>query len=140
MFNLFDILEDILIITTEGKVIVRRIKNPEIEGVFFSNLIRALNIFCQDFAHEQLNQFEFSEIRFDIIKKESLFFVGSSLKTVKHKKVLRVLQRIVDYFFEKYKNENLYNLEGKAEILGEIENYINKTRDEVIIDMLFTKK
>lgn len=137
---MFDILEDILIITNEGKVIVRRIKNPKIEGVFFSNLVRALNIFCEDFAQEQLNQFEFSNFRFDIIKKEELFFIGSSSKTIKHKKVLRLLGRIIDLFFERYKNNNLNNLERNQEILQEIEDYLCKTRDEIIIDMLFTKK
>jgi hypothetical protein len=137
---LFDILEDILIITNEGKVIVRKIKNPKIEEIFFSNLVRALNKFCEDFAHEQLNQFEFSNFRFDVMKKKNIFFVGSSLKIIKHKKVLRLLERIIDIFFEKYKNENLNNLEENPEILQEIEDYINKTRDEIIIDMLFTKK
>jgi hypothetical protein len=137
---LFDLLEDILIITNEGKVIVRKIKNPQIEEIFFSNLVRALNTFCENFAHEQLNQFEFSNFRFDIIKKGNLFFIGSSLKTTKHKKVLRILQRIIDIFAEKYKNERLNSLEENPKIFQEIEEYINKTRDEIIIDMLFTKK
>ena len=137
---MFDILQDILILTNNGKVIVSRIKNPKIEKFFFGNLVSALNTFCESFAHEQLNQFEFSNFRFDIIKKKNFFFIGSSLKTIKHKKVLRLLRCIMDLFFERYKKENLNNLDGNPEILQEIEDYINKTRDEIIIDMLFTKK
>ena len=136
---MFEILEDIIIITNEGKVIVRRIKNPKIEEIFFSNLVRALNKFCENFAHEELNQFEFSNFRFDIIKRGGLYFIGSSLKTIKHKRALRLLEGIIN-LFERYKNEKLNDLEGNPEILREIEDYINKTRDEIIIDMLFTKK
>lgn len=137
---MFDILQDILIITNNGKTIVSKIKNPKLEKIFFGNLVSALNTFCEDFAHEQLKQFEFSNFRFDIIKRNNLFFIGSSLKATKHKRVLRVLRRIIDLFFEKFKNEDLNNLEVNPNLLQELEDYINKTRDEVIIEMLFTKK
>ena len=71
---MFDVLQDILIVTNNGKTIVSKIKNPKIEKFFFGNLVSALSTFCEDFAQEQLNQFEFSNFRFDIIKRSNLFF------------------------------------------------------------------
>lgn len=137
---MFDILQDILIVTENGKVIVSKIKNPQIKKLFFGKLVSALSSFCEDLSHGQLNRFEFSNLRFDIIKRENLYFLGSSSKSIKHKKVLKILERIIDLFFDLYAYEDFNDLDGHINLFQELEEYINKTRDEIIIELLFKKK
>ena len=137
---MFDILQDILVITRIGKVLISKIKNPQIEKDLLGKLVSALDTFCEDLSHEELRQFEFSNLRFDIIKKKDIIFLGSSSKNVKHKKVLKVLRYIIDLFFERYSEEYLNNWNGNIDLFRELEEYIAKTRDEMIIEMLFKKK
>ena len=137
---MFDILNDILIITESGKVVASKVNNPQIEEQLFGMLMSALTSFAQELTHEQLKCLEFSNLRFDLIKKNGFIFLASSSRKIKHKKVLRVLDHVIDLFFEHYPQEELIKWDGSVNIFQELEDYITKTRDELIIELIFKEK
>lgn len=137
---MFDILKDILIITESGKVIASKITNPQIEDQLFGMIISAVSSYTQGVTHEDLNCLEFSNLRFDIKKKNGFIFLASSSRQIKHKKVLRILEHIIELFFQLYPTDELSNWDGSINIFHELEDYITKTRDELIIELIFKKK
>ena len=138
--NVFDILQDILIITDSGKVIASKVNNPQIEEQTFGMLMSALSSFVGELTHDQLNCLEFNNIRFDIVKRNNFLFLASSSRRIKHKKVLRIIDHIIDLFFERYPKEELNKWDGNVNIFHELEEYITKTRDELIIELIFKEK
>lgn len=137
---MFDVLEDILIITESGKVIASKIYNPQIEEQLFGMLISALSSYTQELTDENLKCVEFSNYRFDIIKKNRFLFLATSSRKIKHKKVLSLLDYIADMFFKWYPNEKLNKWDGSVNIFHELEEYITKSKDELIIELIFNKK
>lgn len=137
---MFDTLQDILIITESGKVIASKVSNPQIEEQVFGMLISALSSFAHELTHEQLNCFEFNSLRFDLIKKNNFIFLASSSRMIKHKKVLKILDHVIDLFFQRYPKEELNKWDGNVNIFRELEEYITKTRDELIIELIFKEK
>ena len=137
---MFDTLQDILIITESGKVVASKINNPQIEEQIFGMLISALSSFTQELTHEQLKCLEFNNLRFDLIKRNNFIFLASSSRRIKHKKVLRILDHVITLFFQRYPKEELNNWDGNVNIFHELEDYITKTRDELIIELIFKEK
>ncbi len=137
---MFDTLQDILIITDSGKVVASKVSNPQIEEQVFGMLISALTSFTQELTHEQLNCLEFSNLRFDLIKRNNFIFLASSSRRIKHKKVLRLLDHVITLFFQRYPKEELIKWDGNINIFHELEDYITKSRDELIIELIFKEK
>ena len=137
---MFDILKDILIITDSGKVIASRITNPQIEDQLFGMLISAVSSYAQEITHQDLKCLEFSNLRFDIKKKNGFLFLVSSSRLIKHKRILRILEHIIELFFQQYPTEELTKWDGSINIFHELEEYITKTKDDLIIELIFKKK
>ena len=137
---MFDVLKDILIVSESGKVIASKITNPQIEDQLFGMLITAVSSYAQEITHQDLNCLEFSNLRFDIKKKNGFLFLVSSSRQIKHKKVLRILEHIIELFFQRYPTDELNNWDGSINIFHDLEDYITKTRDELIIELIFKKK
>lgn len=137
---MFDILEDILIITESGKVIASKIRNQQIEEQLFGMLISALSSYAQELTNQQLHCVEFSNHRFDIIRKNSFLFLATSSRIIRHKKALNLLHYVADLFFQRYPREKLNNWDGSFNIFHELEEYMSKSKDELIIELIFKKK
>lgn len=137
---MFDTLQDILIIAESGKVVASKVSNPQIEEQIFGMLMSALTSFIGELTNDQLNCLEFNNLRFDLIKRNSFLFLASSSRKVKHKKVLRILDHVITLFFERYPKEELNKWDGNVNIFQELEDYITKTRDQLIIDLIFKEK
>ena len=137
---MFETLKDILIITESGKVVASKISNPQIEDQIFGMLFSALSTFTQELTHEQLKGLEFNNLRFDLINRNHFIFLASSSRKIKHKKVLRILDHVTTLFFQRYPGEELNKWDGNVNIFHELEDYITKTRDELIIDLIFKEK
>ena len=137
---MFDTLQDILIIAESGKVVASKVSNPQIEEQIFGMLMSALTSFIGELTHDQLNCLEFNNLRFDLIKRNSFLFLASSSRKIKHKKVLRILDHVITLFFERYPKEKLSKWDGNVNIFHELEDYITKTRDQLIIDLIFKEK
>jgi len=127
---MFDTLQDILIIAESGKVVASKVSNPQIEEQIFGMLMSALTSFIG----------EFNNLRFDLIKRNNFLFLASSSRKIKHKKVLRILDHVITLFFERYPKEKLNKWDGNVNIFHELEDYITKTRDQLIIDLIFKEK
>jgi hypothetical protein len=121
-------------------VVASKINNPQIEEQIFGMLISALSSFAHELTHEQLNCLEFSNLRFDLIKRNNFIFLASSSRRIKHKKVLRTLDHVINLFFQRYPTDKLNQWDGNANIFQELEKYITKTRDELIIELIFKEK
>jgi len=137
---MFDTLQDILIIAESGKVVASKVSNPQIEEQIFGMLMSALTSFIGELTHEQLNCLEFNNLRFDLIKRNSFLFLASSSRKIKHKKVLRIIDHVITLFFEQYPKEKLNKWDGNVNIFHELEDCITKTRDQLIIDLIFKEK
>jgi len=137
---MFDTLQDILIIAESGKVVASKVSNPQIEEQIFGMLMSALSSFIGELTHDQLNCLEFNNLRFDLIKRNKFLFLASSSRKIKHKKVLRILDHVITLFFERYPKEKLNKWDGSVNIFHELEDYITKTRDQLIIDLIFKEK
>jgi hypothetical protein len=137
---LFDVLQDILIITDSGKVIASKVTNPQIEEQLFGMLISALSSFAEELADGKLNNLEFCNLRFDIVRKENFLFLGSSSRKIKHKKALKTLENISELFFKYYPKNTLKEWNGTINIFDELDKYIKKSRDELIIELVFKEK
>jgi len=134
---MFDILQDILIITDTGKVLASRINNPQIEEQLFGMLLSALSSFAKEITEGELNHVEFSNLRFDFIRKQGFIFLASSSKSIKHKKAFKMLDYISNLFFERYPKEKLNEWDGNINIFHDLEDYITKSKDELFIELLF---
>ena len=137
---MYNILKDILIITESGKVIASKIQNPQIEDQLFGMLVSALNSFTKEITKENLNYVEFNNLRFDFLRKDQFIFVASSFTRVKHKKAVRTLKKLSELFFEKYPEKLISTWDGSLNIFQDVDTYINKSIDEVVIDMIFKER
>ena len=137
---MFETLQDILIITESGKVVASKINNPQIEEQIFGMLFSALSSYTQEITNGQLNCLEFNSLRFDLIKRKGFIFLASSFRKIKHKRVLRILDHVITLFFQRYPKEELNKWDGNINIFHELEDYITKTRDELIIELIFKEK
>jgi hypothetical protein len=132
---LFDVLQDILIITDAGKVVASKVKNEFIEEQIFGMLISALSSFAHQFSRGHLNNIEFRNLRFDLVRKQGFIFLGTSSRKIDHHKVIRTLENVAELFFQYY--PNLEQWDGNLNIFQDLEKYLNKSRDEMIIELIF---
>jgi hypothetical protein len=123
--NMFDNLHDIIIITTYGKVMVSRIKHPKMQeqllGMFFS----ALNTLTQVIFNLNFTQIEMNAIRFDLLHKKNIIFIGTSPKNVPPELAQKDLELLADYFFSKYSQETLATWSGAFYIFADFEKELN---------------
>lgn len=80
------ILRDIWILTIGGTTVYSRVIDPRINPQLFGALMSALNTFAEKLTEEGMSDFELSNIRFSIVKRNDFLFVASSSNKVKAKK------------------------------------------------------
>ena len=102
----------------------------------FGMMMSALNSFAQELADSGISSFEISQLRFSILIKHNLMFVGSSLKKTKEKKVIRELSLIIDKFFENYPKQDYNDWVGDVTIFNDFNDILRKSKDEVLGDYL----
>lgn len=96
------ILQDIYILTNSGVVLFNRVFDPQIKTQLFGALMSALNSFAENLAEGGLSNFELSNKRFVIMKKNDFLYVANSSKKVKPKRVVEQLEKVAKKFFELY--------------------------------------
>ena len=95
-------IEDLWILTNTGVVVFNHVTDVQLQSQLFGALMSALNSFAEQLAEGGLSNFELSEKRFIIMKKNEFLFVASTTKKVKEKTVIDQLDNIANNFFEKY--------------------------------------
>jgi hypothetical protein len=96
------IFDDLWILTGSGIVVFDHVVDVQLKSQLFGALMSALNSFAEQLAEGGLSNFELSEKRFIIMKKNDFLFVASTTKKIKEKAVIDQLDNIAIHFFEKY--------------------------------------
>ena len=96
------VLQDIYILTSSGVVLFNRVFDPQIKTQLFGALMSALNSFAERLAEGGLSNFELSDKRFIIMKKNDFLYVANSSTKVKPKRVIEQLEMVAKKFFELY--------------------------------------
>lgn len=96
------LLQDLWILTDSGAVLYHRTYDSQITEQLFGGLMCALSSFAETLVDGGLSSFELSNKRFNILKKNKIFFISNSEKKQKEKKVIPELEKVADKFIEKY--------------------------------------
>ena len=81
------VLRDLWILTESGTTVYSRVIDPRVNPQLFGALMSALNTFAQKLTEEGMSNFELSNIRFSIVKRNKFLFVASSSNKIKSKKI-----------------------------------------------------
>lgn len=122
------IFDDLWVLTSSGVVVFDHVVDVQLKSQLFGALMSALNSFAEQLAEGGLSNFELSEKRFIIMKKNEFLFVASTTKKVKEKTVIQQLENIANNFFEKY-SDVLMNWDQDISVFSdfkeEIESALN---------------
>ena len=91
-----------------------------------------LNLFAEELSSGGLSNFELSNKRFSIIKKNRYLFIANSSKDKKVKKVHQEIETIVQKFFDKYSEEELNDFSGNINVFSSFEKEIEGSLEETI--------
>lgn len=124
------ILRDIWILTIGGTTVYSRVIDPRINPQLFGALMSALNTFAEKLTEEGMSDFELSNIRFSIVKRNDFLFVASSSNKVKAKRILNELRDISDKFFELYPAESLRKWDSDVGLFETFEHAIKDSLED----------
>ena len=127
------ILQDLWILTSSGVVLFNRVFDKQMKTQLFGALMSALNSFAEKLAEGGLSNFELSNRRFIIMKKNEFLYVANSSKKVKEKKVIVQLETVAKKFFELYPVEWFKNeWDNEVSIFADFENHIREQMEDPI--------
>ena len=127
-------IDDLWILTKAGITIFRKLQNDSVQDQLFGALMSALNSFSSKVFEGELSTFGFGNKIFTIIRKNDIIFVGSHLKKVKEKKIIKELEFVIKKFFEVYPKDLLDNLlskwDGDIDVFSDFGKHIYETTEE----------
>lgn len=124
------VLRDLWILTVSGTTVYSRVIDPRVNPQLFGALMSALNTFAQKLTDEGMSNFELSEIRFSIVKRNKFLFVASSSNKIKSKKIFKELRDISDKFFELYPEETLKKWDSDVGLFDTFEATIQDSLED----------
>jgi hypothetical protein len=119
------IVIDFWVLTANGIVLYSKVSDQKVNPQLFGALMSALNKFAEKLTDGGITNFEMSDLRFVVIKRRNLLFIGSSSNKTKEKKVIDDLMLISDQFFKVY-NEVLTNWDNNVENFSDFGDYIDQ--------------
>ncbi len=122
------VVQDIWILIDTGTVVFHRVFDPTMEHQLFGILMSALNSFAKELSEGGLSNFELSNKRFNLKKRNDLIFIASSEKKTKEKKALKELEFIMEKFFEVYHDFNAKEWDGE---IGMFEGFEKEIKDSL---------
>ena len=125
------VLRDIWILTETGLTVFSRAIDPRVNPQLFGGLMSALNMFAENLSEGGMTNFELSNIRFTIVKKNQFLFIANSSNQFKIKKVLNELKIISKKFFKIYPEEIIRSFNTNLKVFADFENYIIDSLEEV---------
>jgi len=126
------LIQDIWILRDSGIVVFHRVFNERLDAQLFGGLMTTLNLFAEELSSGGLSNFELSNKRFSIIKKNRFLFIANSNKDKKVKKVHQEIESIVKKFFNKYSREDLDDVSGNINVFSSFEVEIEGSLEETI--------
>ncbi|MFX1238387.1 MAG: hypothetical protein ACFFAS_03290 [Promethearchaeota archaeon] len=125
------VIKDLWILTENGVAVFSRIQDEKLNEQLFAMLMSALNSFAEEISTGGLSNFQLSDKRFSLIKKNNFMFVVSSSPKTKEKKIYDELEIIVEKFFEKY-SEALKEWNSEVSLFEGFEKYIDDSLENTI--------
>ena len=126
------VIRDLWILTESGTTVYSRVIDPRVNPQLFGALMSALNTFAEKLTEGGVSNFELSQIRFSIVKKNHFLFVANSSNKVKAKKVFNELKTISDTFFELYPDEMLKKWDSDIGAFNTFEKAIKNSLENKI--------
>jgi len=126
------LIQDIWILRDSGIVVFHRVYNEHVDAQLFGGLMTTLNLFAEQLSTGGLSNFELSNKRFSIIKKNHYLFIANSSKDKKIKKVHQEIEVIVKKFFDKYSEDVLYDDTGDIKVFSDFKEDIVDSLEETI--------
>ena len=121
------ILRDIWILTTTGVTLFNRVISEKINPKIFGGIMSALNIYAEKLTDGGISNFTISDIRFAIIKRNDLLFIGNASNKVKIKKVINELELVSEKFNTKYPKETFETWDNDVDFFTDFKNEIGNS-------------
>ena len=126
------VIQDCWILTSDGISVFSRLHDESLNEQLFGALMSALNSFAEEIAKGGLSNFQLSNKRFSIRKRNNFIFVASSNPKVKEKKAISEMEVIIEKFFEKYPEDLLNNWDSDVSIFQDFEKSIEDSLESTI--------
>ena len=126
------VIQDLWVLTQTGVVIYHRAFNNTLNEQLFGGLMSALNTFAENLVEGGLSSFELSNKRFNLLKKQDLFFVSNSAKKHKEKKVIPELEKVAEKFTERYSPEFFESWDNDVSVFEKFEEQIEDQLEDPI--------
>lgn len=126
------VIQDVWILTSDGISVFSRLHDESLNEQLFGALMSALNSFAEEIAKGGLSNFQLSNKRFSIRKRNSFIFVASSNPKVKEKKAISEMEVIIHEFFDKYPEDLLTNWDSDVSIFEGFEQNIEDSLENTI--------
>lgn len=120
----------------DGKPLACKMATFSESREYMSMLLSALTSYAEEIHEGQLTNIEFTRLRFNIIKRQGILFLGISKRAIPQKKASKHLQKIADEFFDKFPPEVLANWNGELAIFSEFEESLSINRCELIAEKI----
>ena len=126
------VIQDVWILTADGISVFSRLHDEGLNEQLFGALMSALNSFAEEIAKGGLSNFQLSNKRFSIRKRNNFIFVASSNPKVKEKKALSEMEVIIEKFFDKFPEIFLANWDSDVSIFEGFEQNIEDSLEKTI--------
>jgi len=118
------LLQDLWILTNTGVVLYHRVFDSTLSDQLFGGLMSALNTFAENLVEGGLSSFELSNKRFNLLKKQGLFFVSNSSKKHKEKKVIPALETVAEKFITTFDTDFFKTWDMDVSVFAKFEEEI----------------
>ena len=123
-------LDNVWIISNEGKIIFQRIITPQIQTDFFGKFISALSLFVCDFNEEGLINFELDDNWYLIDKTEKLLFIANYRSKIFYKNISIELHEIKTKFVHTYPKCLWEQWNGDSSFFDSFNSKIEENNDQ----------
>lgn len=113
--------------TEDGIVLFSRVYDKKLDAQLFGSLLSALHSFAESLTEGGLSNFELSDKRYAIMKKNKLLFVANASLKIKDKKLRDEIQKVSTTFFNKYNESIIEDWDNDISIFLDFEKYIEDT-------------
>ena len=126
------VIQDVWILTSDGISVFSRLHDESLNEQLFGALMSALNSFAEEIAKGGLSNFQLSNKRFSIRKRNNFIFVASSNPKVKEKKAISEMEKIIEKFFDKFPEDLLNTWDSDVSIFNDFEQNIEDSLETTI--------
>ena len=126
------VIQDVWILTENGISVFSRLHDESLNEQLFGALMSALNSFAEEISKGGLSNFQLSDKRFSIIKRNQFIFVASSNPKIKEKKAISELEIIIERFFSKFPEDLLDTWDSDVSIFSDFAQNIEDSLENTI--------